>query len=47
MKETDSFLEESEQIYKNLKEQCDDLDTVLANYDHKKENDNTSEKDHR
>jgi uncharacterized protein YoxC len=48
LKEADSILEESEQMYKNLKEQCDNLDTVLAEYGHHyQENDNISEKNRR
>nr|XP_012234165.1 PREDICTED: uncharacterized protein LOC105678975 [Linepithema humile] len=48
LKEMDCFLEKSEEMYKNLKEQCDNLDIVLAEYGyHYEENDNVLEKSHR
>lgn len=48
LKETDCFLEQSEEMYKNLKEQCDNLDIVLAEYgQHYEENDNVLEKNNR
>lgn len=44
LKDTDCFLEESEEMYKSLKGQCDDLDIVLAEYGyHYEENDNVPE----
>lgn len=45
LEDTDKSLEESEKIYQELKEQCDDLDIVLAEYGyHYKEDDSVQEK---
>ncbi|XP_050463874.1 uncharacterized protein LOC126857968 [Cataglyphis hispanica] len=45
LENTDKSLEESEKIYQELKEQCDDLDIVLAEYGyHYKEDDSVQEK---
>ncbi|XP_072760718.1 uncharacterized protein [Anoplolepis gracilipes] len=45
VEDTDQFLKESEKIYQELKEQCDNLDIVLAEYGyHYKEGDSMQEK---
>ncbi|XP_029677256.1 uncharacterized protein LOC115244034 isoform X2 [Formica exsecta] len=45
LEDMDQLLKESDKIYQDLKEQCDDLDIVLAEYGyHYKEDDNVQEK---
>lgn len=48
LEDTDQLLKESQKIYQDLKEQCDNVDIVLAEYGYQyKEDDNMQEKSSR
>lgn len=44
--ETDEFLKESQAMYNDLKEQCDNLDIVLAEFGYHYEESNSEQESH-
>lgn len=49
LQETDQFLDEAQTLYEDLKAECDNIDTVLAEYGYRYEEDKdkTLESDHK